>query len=275
MRNFSLNIRLSAVLFAPLLLACGSNNTGGSTYVTVPDCGGAANQVLTTDSTGQLVCKTLPGGSVSLPACAQDTEALTADGSTLSCTPRNTVDSTTQQYLTTLTMIEQQIKDYGTQINHIGAGPGAQAIYVGLSTKPTTGRIAFGTATPGVAAAAAQCAGDYGAGAHMCTVYELYYSASLQKNLDGMTDVGPAWAYMQSWKTPTSLVGYPTATPTVPDPYQGLSDNCGGYTSASPSAPTAWTGTSFKYAVALSGSHVPQFYGDTSCATSQPIACCK
>jgi len=276
MRNYIKNIRLSAVIVAPLLLACGSDNTGGSTFVTVPDCGGMTGQVLTTDSTGQLACKPLPAGAVSLPACAPDTEALTADGSVLTCTPRNTVDQTTQMYLTTLTMIEQQIKDYGTQITRVGAGPGAQAIYVGPSKQATSGKIAFGTAVTGVAAAAAQCAGDYGAGAHMCTVYELAYSAALGKNLDANTDVAASWVYMQTWRTPGSTTMYP-GTPTTPDPYAGLSDNCGGYTSnaAGGAGTNMWTGTSFRFAQQFNQVHVPKFYADSSCDTVQPIACCK
>src|SRR5205814_849644 len=119
--------------------------------------------------------------------------------------------------------------------------------------------------------------------AHMCTVYELYYSAALVKNLDPMADVSGAWAYMQSWKTPGSTPpagqasSYPTAVPSVPDPYAGLSDNCGGYTSATAggAGTNQWTGTTFRYTTDYQTVRVPKFYADSNCATSQPIACCK
>jgi hypothetical protein len=280
MRNYTLNIRLAAVMVAPLLLACGSNGTGSSGYVTVPNCMGAANQVLTTDSTGQLVCQALPAGAVSLPACQANVEALTADGTNLSCAPLNNVDSTTQGFLTTLSMIESQIQMDQATITKIGAGPAAQAIYVGPSKQATTGRIMYGTATPGVAAAAAQCANDYGAGAHMCTVYEMYYSVALLKNVAATTDIAASWVYMQSWKTPGSVAAYPAATPSVPSPYQGLSDNCGGYTQATASGGSGsnvWTGTAFNYTAGYLGvmTYNPRFVANTSCAMSLPIACCQ
>jgi hypothetical protein len=188
------------------------------------------------------------------------------------------VDSTTQGFLTTLTMIESQIQMDMATITKIGAGPAAQAIYVGPSKQATAGRIMYGTATPGVAAAAAQCANDYGAGAHMCTVYEIYYSVALLKNVAATTDIPASWVYMQSWKTPGSVTKYP-GVPTVPSPYQGLSDNCGGYTQATTGGPgtNVWTGTAFNYTAGYLGvsTYNPRFVASTSCATSLPIACCQ
>ena len=268
MRNYTLNIRLAAVMVAPLLLACGSDNTGGSTtYVTVPDCGGAANQVLATDSTGQLVCRSLPAGAVSLPDCKPNSEALTSDGVTPSCTNLNTVDASTQSLLDMLTTVEQKVVDYGTQITKIGSGPGAQAAYVGLTKTMTAGRIATG-ALVGIPAATKLCVDDYGAGSHMCTVYELYYSATQLKNLDPQVDIAPGgWVYMQSWRhSPTNPVEL-TA---------GLADNCGGYTYTFNGTDTnQWDGTTFAWTVDASGVRVPKFYANTLCNVSQPIACCR
>ena len=97
MRNYTLNIRLAAVMVAPLLLACGSDNTGGgTTYAAFPDCKGEANQALATDSTGQLVCRTLPAGTASVPDCSGPDVALTYGPSGFSCVPRNVVDASTK-----------------------------------------------------------------------------------------------------------------------------------------------------------------------------------
>ncbi|HRI49683.1 MAG TPA: hypothetical protein PLW65_05830 [Pseudomonadota bacterium] len=268
MRNYTLNIRLAAVMVAPLLLACGSDNQGGgTTYVTVPDCGGATNQVLSTDSTGQLVCRSLPAGAVSLPDCKPNTEALTSDGVTPTCTNRDVVDASTQTLLDTLTMVEKQIVDAGTKITALGSGPSSQAAYVGLTKNSYTGRFVSGQAV-GIPAATALCAGDFGVGAHMCTVYELYYSAALLKNLDPTVDISPGgWVYMQSWRhapvNPTEISA-------------GLADNCAGYTYTFAATDTyQWNGTTFAWTVDASGVRVPKFYANTQCNTSQPIACCR
>ncbi len=266
MRNYTLNIRLAAVMVAPLLLACGSDNTGGgTTYVTVPDCGGAPNQVLSTDSTGQLVCVNAPAGALNLPECAND-EAYTSQNG-VTCVKRDVVDATTAAALTTLTMIEKQIVDAGTKITALGSGPSSQSAYVGLTKNSYTGRLISGAAV-GIPAATALCAGDFGVGAHMCTVYELYYSAALLKNLDPTVDISPGgWVYMQSWRhapvNPTEISA-------------GLADNCAGYTYTFAATDTyQWNGTTFAWTVDASGVRVPKFYANTQCNTSQPIACCR
>lgn len=267
MRNYTLNIRLAAVLVAPLLLACGSDNQGGGGTVlaTFPDCGGAADQVLSTDSTGQLVCKTIPSGASALPDCEPNTQALTANGTKASCDNLNIVDATTQNLLTTLNMIEAKVIDYGNQLNIVGTGANAQANYVGLSkTVMTKGRITSGTAV-GIPAATAVCKADYGVGAHMCTVYEIYYSAALQKNIDPEVNIVPGgWVYMQSWR-------HNQATPSEVN--AGLADNCGGYTAETDT--NAWNGTKFEWSVNTSNIRVPKFFANTLCSETFPIACCR
>lgn len=266
MRNYTLNIRLAAVLVAPLLLACGSDNTGGgTTYAAVPICTGV-NQVLSTDTTGQLVCVDLPAGSAGLPECKPLTEALTADGTTFSCTNLNAVDDATKTLLETLTGIEKKIEDYGTQLNTLGAGPGAQAYYRGLTpaATATTGRITSGNLV-GIPAATAKCVAEFGAGAHMCTVYEIYYSASLEKGLVKDTKVTPGgWVYQQSWRSAS-------ANPTEMD--AGLADNCAGYTYDATAA--NWNGARFEWDTNSASVFTPRIFANTMCNTSLPIACCK
>ena len=112
------------------------------------------------------------------------------------------------------------------------------------------------------------CVDDYGAGSHMCTVYELYYSATQLKNLDPQVDIAPGgWVYMQSWRrAPTNPV----------EATAGLADNCGGYTYTFNGTDTnQWDGTTFAWTVDASGVRVPKFYANTLCNVSQPIACCR
>lgn len=269
MRNYTLNIRLAAVLVAPLLLACGSDNTGGgTTYAMVPTCSGAG-QVLSTDTTGQLVCKVLPAGAVGLPACDSANKALTADGTNASCTDLNAVDDTSKTYLETLSNVEKKIKDYSTQLDMLGAGPASQSYYVGMSKgAATTGRITSGTKV-GIPAATAICTNDYGAGAHMCSVYEIYYSTTLMKlPLDATTDIPDpgGWVYMQSWRNSTA---------TTVEPNAGLADNCAGYTSNDDGIANKWNGTRFQFATTFSTVRVPKFFANTLCNTARPIACCR
>lgn len=267
MRNYTLNIRLAAVLVAPLLLACGSDNQGGGGTVlaTVPDCGGAADQVLSTDSTGQLVCKTIPSGAAALPDCEPNTQALTANGTKATCDDLNIVDATTKTLLTTLNTIESTIIDYGTQLTTVGTAGNSQAVYVGLTKNATTkGRITSGTAV-GIPAATALCRAEYGVGAHMCNVYEIYYSAAIQKNLEQGVNVTPGgWVYMQSWR-------HDQAAPS--EVAAGLADNCGGYTAET--ATNNWNGTRFEWSGNADLINVPKFYANTLCTETLPIACCR
>jgi len=276
MRNYTLNIRLAAVMVAPLLLACGSDNTGGGmNYVTVPDCGGAANQVLTTDSTGQLKCQALPAGAVTLPDCSTVAgQALTADGTQPSCTNLNTVDAATQTLLMTLSDVEKKVVDYGTQLTTLGTAPGSQAAYVGLTTAMTNGRITYTDAnnvtTVGIPAATNRCVKEFGSGSHMCTVFELYYSAAILKNLvqNMNNQITPGgWAYMQSGRSGS-------ANPMEPN--NGLADNCAGYTYTFAATDTnQWEGTTFQWAQDSSGVNVVKFFANTLCNVNQPIACCR
>ena len=259
MRKYILNIRLAAVMAAPLLLACGSNSSsGGTTYVAVPDCGGAANQVLTTDATGQLQCQPLPAGALTLPDCTTPAgQALTSDGNQPSCDSLNTIDANTQTLLNTLTDIEKKIMDYGTMITAYQTAAGGPAVYVGLTATTTTGRIAYTDANNvkslGIAAASNICAKEFGVRSHMCTAYELYYSAAKLK-FSATTDINPGgWAYMQSGR-------YSTTSPLEAD--NGMADNCGGYTTET--ATNNWNGTEFVWKDAINrGIKVPHFYGNT------------
>ena len=269
MSNRTFKTRLSAWMFAPLLVACGSEGAGGSTtLVMIPACAAKPGSVLSTDSTGNLICKELPAGAVSLPNCKPDSEALTSDGKTVFCTNRNNETNESRTALENISKAETLVTDYGTRINALGTGPGAKALYVGNTTATSNGRIdGKGGATDfGLQAAAKICAAQFGAGARMCTVYDIYHSITGGK-IPQNVDIPKAWVYMQSWKTPIAGPTEPTA---------GLNDNCAGYTY--PTGDKKWVGTAFSYAnVAGTGNYAPKFFSgaDAPCNVALPIACCK
>src|SRR5207249_73020 len=105
----------SAVLMAPLLVACGQDNVGGGGDSTTPIC--PAGQALSTNSGGKIICKALPTDVVILPVCKKDTDALTANGQGASCTPRSTGNNNDAAIIDRLNKIDATVIDYGTKIN--------------------------------------------------------------------------------------------------------------------------------------------------------------
>jgi DNA-binding beta-propeller fold protein YncE len=95
-----------------MLAACGQDNAGGGGgFVMVPNCG-QNGQVLSTDSTtGQLICKDLPAGTVSLPNCKPDIEAVTSDGKALFCTNRNNDTAEARSAIEQLNKVEMDITE--------------------------------------------------------------------------------------------------------------------------------------------------------------------
>jgi hypothetical protein len=144
------------------------------------------------------------------------------------------------------------------------ARPGL-GVYVGNSAVSTNGTISHAGFPPGLLSAAAYCADTYAAGAHMCSVQEIYGSV-----LAGAFPVGTAiakgWMYFPSSNEPA---GTPTAGN---NPGQGQADNCGGY--AYPTADRLWRGIAFEWNANATGNWSP-FYDTTPCFTALPIACCK
>jgi len=98
MRKEIFNVGLTICAIAPLLVGCGANNAGGTVEIPM-NCPGNG-QVLTTDSSGQFQCVSLPPGVVSIPKCDPNFDALTTDGSTLSCDSRNNETSQTSAAIT-------------------------------------------------------------------------------------------------------------------------------------------------------------------------------
>jgi hypothetical protein len=256
-----------------MLAACGQDNAGGGGgFVMVPNCG-QNGQVLSTDSTtGQLICKDLPAGTVSLPNCKPDTEAVTSDGKALFCTNRNNDTAEARSAIDQLNKVEMDITEYNTKINMIGGGgAAARPLYVG-SVGNTKGRITSGNKV-GLQAAAELCNATY-TGARMCTVYDIYNSVATGVIKETDT-INKAWVYMAAWNNPQSA-----AFNADEEGDAGMNENCAGYHYLT--ADQKWVGTAFAwdnvgYFGAANEKGLKFYSGGTAAACSQmyPIACCK
>ena len=249
---------------ALLLAACGSEGAGGGgggTTLTLKQC--AAGQVLSTDSSGQFVCRDLPKGAVSLPVCDKDTGAVTSDGKALSCTDRNVADSNVASATTRLNTIRDKIADLSNRTTVVQGKGGGAAVFIGTTTNTYKGAIGDANGNIGVAAAANNCVAQFGAGAHMCSVYEIYNSVASGK-LTVQTTVAESWVYMAAWRQVSGAT----------DPSDGLNENCAGFTY--PTGDKKWYGTTFQWGqVTFTGRFAPKFVGDVACSDLKPIACCK
>lgn len=159
----------------------------------------------------------------------------------------------------------QVLSSDGTQLTCVTATP-SRALYVGNTTAVTNGRIqAAGTPT-GLRSAAKLCSYQFGAGAHMCTMQELYDSV-LSGALNENNTMAAAWIYFPSWNEPTAgaaLAG------------NGQADNCAGYTY--PTADLKWQGMTASWdtiAATSAKSLIWKGGSQASCNMSLPIACCK
>jgi hypothetical protein len=267
MRTQQTKTRLKAWMFAPLLVACDATATGGGDQLAqVPDCigMGQTGTVLSTDSSGQLVCKKLPDGTVTIPVC-NASEALTSNGSSLTCVNKDTGDTATQSAIDKLNRIEMLLQDYGTTYNMLNTGTGARAVYVGVSQATPDGRVSDGAGGIGAGAASKVCEQQYGMGARVCTVYDMYYSVASAK-IVAATNVPRSWVYMQSWKNPAG--GVPA------DATQGLNDNCADFIYNT--GDKRWQGTAVTWATtALNNVDKALHFTNTACSTTLPLACCK
>ncbi len=275
MRTQPFTSRLSALMFAPLLMvACGQDNAGGSgEFVTLPLCSGD-NQVLSTNKDGQLICKDLPPGATALPDCKKYSEALTADGTKVFCTNRNNETPESKAALDKLEESEKLIIQYQMELIGKGGGPtgpAPRATYCGQysAAQNPNGAISDAGVT-GVFAAATLCrkvAGCNPNTAKMCTVYDMYHSVATGVVTAAM-NIGQSWVHMSAWQH-NGIAGQAT-------PNNGLNDNCGGWTY--PTGDLKWYGTTVEWKAAQTGPKALHFAsgpGVVGCAQRFPIACCN
>lgn len=256
-----------AFLLVPVLASCGNNDgTGGGTLpagLTLPEC--TDGQLLGASADGKtLVCVNAPIAKLDIPApCDATTGALNSDGKALGCVTKasGNLDS---MFTSQIDMYTKQVSDLSNTVTVLQGGGGATPVFVGTTKATTNAMVTDANGNVGVAAAANVCAAEFGAGAKMCTIYDMYNSVVRGKITPQMT-VAKSWVYAANWKVPTA-----GATEAL----NGLSDNCAGFTYKT--ADQKWTGTSFLWEpVAYNGKFAPKFVSNTACGTVQPIACCR
>lgn len=216
-------------------------------------------QVLGTDGNRQLLCVGAPLGKIATPSC--DT-ALTSDGQLLLCTSRDTSADKDADVSATLLELDGMIKDIQALLQPTVSV--AQASYVGTTSMPNTGRFLAGFRS-GLVVAAQQCAAQFGAGAHMCVMDELYQSVG-NGTLGAADSIPPAWVYMPNWNIPT---------PNPDNPLQGVADTCDNYTYQL--GARRWRGILVEWGPLPDGTAGFRWHGgnDTACSSVHPVACCK
>lgn len=256
-----------AFLLVPVLASCGNNDgTGGGTLpagLTLPEC--TDGQLLGASADGKtLVCVNAPIAKLDIPApCDATTGALNSDGKALGCVTKasGNLDS---MFTSQIDMYTKQVSDLSNTVTVLQNGGGAAPTYLGTTKNTFKGAIADGNGNIGLVAAANNCVTDFGAGAKMCTIYDIYNSVIRGKITPQMT-VAKSWVFAANWKSPVA-----GAT----EPLNGLSDNCAGYTY--PTGDQKWTGTAFVWEqVAFTGRFAPKFVSNTACSSALAVACCR
>ncbi len=256
----------SIVLMAPLLaaVACDSSGTsGGGNGLTIPTC--QNGEALTTDSSGALQCKALPAGQVVVPTCDATTQALTSDGTTLSCAVRNVGGADATAVNTTLDQYNNQLITYKGMLDN--APHGAAPVFVGATDVQPSAQIKRTGSETGLNAANGLCSDKY-AGSHMCNVTEMYNSVNAGQFK--MADVSATKRYWILFPALNEPIGTPHG------PSAGYADNCGSM--SYPTHDKAWTGIQVAWELLETGSAGFSFYGGdlAKCSDStRALACCK
>ena len=244
-------MRRAVVLLVALAAAC------GGAPPTLPACGDGDG--LTTDAEGQLRCQPLTS-ALQLPSCEGAADALTSDGTSLGCTGR------VEDYA----LITDALRGLSEILDRVDRAvdglkpPRAQARYVGATTMTTTGNMLRAGDDNSLVSAVKMCSAQYGAGAHMCTVYELY--ASVASGVLHTGSMAPrAWLWFPGWNRPVA---------TAMDPELGVADTCGSHTYQS--AALGWVGMTAEWGPLPSGTEGLVLRGglQSSCRNNLPISCC-
>jgi hypothetical protein len=235
--------------------------------LTLPDC--SDGQLISVGADRTLSCAPAPSGKLSPPSCQDGVQALTSENSTLKCVNKGSgaTDATIKARIDKLT---KDTADLTSTITVLSSGGGAKSVYVGSTTATTPGRIDAGGTDIGIAGAVKLCTNQYGAGAHMCTIMEIYDSVQTGKIVSG-TDIAKSWVYQEGWNNPAGAAG------ATKEPTAGLNENCAGYTYKT--GDQNWVGTAFAFAkVTYNNNYAPKFYSgsaDAACSAVLPVACCK
>lgn len=251
--------------FAPVLLGADNYGSDNSALMvsTLPKCGQTEYLQY---AGGSLVCAQVGGGAVSLPDCTGKLLTYLQNGEITSynCTDKGQV-SLSSTDITTINQLDTIITQIGTTLNNIKMNPRASAaVYVGSSTATTKGRITQAGLSVGAESAAKICSDQYGMGARMCTVYDMFVSQATGK-ITAATVVPPSWVHQASWNEP--VAGPSNAG-------EGVSDNCASF--IYDTADQKWQGMTVTWGTtALNGNDKALKFANTACSVPQAIACCK
>lgn len=232
---------------------------------TAPLPGCVEGSYAATNELGELVCWRFAADRAAavLPACRAD-EALTSDAQGVHCVKRLDVEDLekTREAINQLRGVITQVKQ---AYSRRGLGPSSASTFVGVTSVTSRGRITSQDGLSGVPVAALLCAEQYGTGAHLCSVYELYRSAAMGA-LANQT-VARSWLYFPAWNTVPTLRNA--------DRDRGLGDTCGGYIVDTSSE--GYRGVTVEWNQLSTGSPGFTFHSgdDARCVYSWPISCCR
>ena len=232
-------------------------------------------QYLVYDKAGSLACRELVGAAPDVPDCAKSGQLLTHTGDSgtggYGCVAPGTESLDAQditlinQTLTRLLAANVAIAD----LEGTASTPPRSVQFCGLYAVAANPNGAItGNGVTGAAGAANLCSSlpACGAGARMCTVYDMYNSVAMGA-ITTSTVLQQAWVHMAAWQHNSAMQ--------VP-PSSGLGDNCAGWTYSLDDK--FWYGTTVEWKDAPSGARALHFAsgpGVVACSRRFPIACCK
>lgn len=222
-----------------------------------PLCG--LDQILATAENRQLSCVPAPGGKVEPPPCPT---TLSSDGRSLLCTSLNESTDRDPDVRAALDALEQ--KTASLELRVVRENPLLRARYVGVTKMPTRARVVSGGKT-GLTAAAELCAANFGEGAHLCAMDELYRAVTAG-SITATSTIPRAWAYVPNWNMP--ITG-------AERPQQGVADTCNSYTYEL--GARRWVGILVEWGPLPDGTPGFRWQGGSAapCSSTYPLACCK
>ncbi|MBL9040752.1 MAG: hypothetical protein JNM83_04070 [Myxococcales bacterium] len=269
-----------AVPFFVLLSACdGTTSTGavipagGLNFPNCPD-----GSLLGIDANRGYICVSVSASTATAPVCTAS-QALTVEGGALKCVEKGT-GNTTKEISDQITSLEAKYTNLNNKVNDIQTPSGIGSQFVGQTDLKFSGKIVGPTnQVAGVGGAADACIAKFGKGAHMCTPFELFLSASAKHPAFTSTTTMPqGWVYMIGWNRGLTVSGVPSAL--AEDDYAGVGENCGGFTQGD--STKGWVGTVAAWndsvsTRAPSGTKALHFTinATTTCDKTFPITCCR
>jgi hypothetical protein len=233
--------------------------------VMLSGCGGIAEpaldlpvcpdgDLLTTAPTGELLCVS----PAMEPLCTK-TQVLTSDEQGLRCTDLNALDG--PAFAERLAQLRFQVVDHSlARDRYLGRG----ATFVGLSERTYYGRLMESGDDNGIAGGARLCGLQYGLGAHVCTVYEMYNSVAAGL-INENTSIARGWLYFPAGN----------AQPSAYEIDAGQADTCASFTNTLSS--NGHRGVLLEWAPLPTGPRGFLYHGGNSarCANPFPLLCCR